>query len=157
MAIIVYTDGSCLKKGGIKCGYGIHFPNGELKDISKPFLHVPLTSQRAELYAIYKALDNITKNIDFDTIHIYSDSEYSIKSMTIWIKKWEKNNWKTVNGKDVANQDIIKKIYKIIQKYPNKINFTHVRAHTGNIDEYSIGNDKADKLATTGALKNIEK
>jgi ribonuclease HI len=153
--ITVYTDGSCLKSGGkIRCGYGIHFPNEELKDVGKPFLHDPLTNQRAELYAIYKALKKITENLEFDTISIYSDSEYSIKSMTVWIKNWKKNNWKTAGNKDVLNQDLIKKIDKILTEYPKKISFTHVRAHTGGTDEHSIGNDKADKLANTGALKN---
>ena len=92
--IIVYTDGSCMGKHKNMCGYGVHFPNAELKDLSKKFTHEPLTNQRAELYAIYKALKRIIKNLKFDSIHIYTDSEYSIKSLTIWIKNWKKNNWK---------------------------------------------------------------
>lgn len=153
--VVVYTDGSCIKKstGNPKCGYGIHFPNNELEDLSRKFTHEPLTNQRAELYAIYKALKKITKNIKFDTISVYTDSEYSIKSLTIWINTWKKNDWKTANKKKVMNQDLIKKIDKILQKYPNKINFTHVRSHTGRLDKHSIGNDIADKLATAGANK----
>ena len=152
--IIVYTDGSCMK--GNKCGYGIHFAGGEMKDLSRKFTHKPLTNQRAELYAIYKALKRITKHLQFDTIKVYSDSEYSIKSVTIWIKSWKKNNWKTANNKSVMNQDIIQKIDKILQKpeHIGKISFTHVRAHTGKTDIHSVGNDKADKLATSGAQKN---
>lgn len=150
--IIVYTDGSCSK--GIKCGYGIHYPNGELKDVGRPFTHEPLTNQRAELYAIYKALRTITKNLEFDTISLYSDSEYSINSVTKWIKAWKKNDWKTSDKRPVMNQDIIKQIDKILQKYPDRIKFTHVRAHTGKSDEHSVGNDKADKLANAGAQKN---
>jgi len=153
--ITVYTDGSCMKAHGtIKCGYGIHFPNGELKDVGKPFLKKPLTNQRSELYAIYKAIKKITENLQFDTISVYSDSEYSIKSLTVWIKNWKKNDWKTANNKDVLNQDLIKKIDKIMQKYPKQISFTHVRSHTGKTDQHSIGNDKADKLANAGALKS---
>jgi len=152
--VIVYTDGSCMKgSDGPKCGYGVHFPNKELKDLSRKFKHAPLTNQRAELYAIYKALKKITKNIKFDVIDIYSDSEYSIKSLTIWINTWKQNNWKTANKKEVLNQDLIKKIDEILQKYPNKIKFTHVRSHTGGLDKHSIGNDVADKLATAGANK----
>lgn len=153
--IIVYTDGSCMKgKTGPKCGYGIHFPNGEIKDISKPFTHAPLTNQRSELYAIYKALKKIKRRYIFKSIQIYSDSEYSIKSLTIWINSWKKNNWKTSNNKDVLNQDIIKKIDKMLQKYKGLIKFTHVKAHTGKQDPQSLGNEMADKLATSGAMKN---
>jgi ribonuclease HI len=152
--IIVYTDGSCIGNNKKKCGYGIYYPNKELDDVSRPFIHYPLTNQRAELYAIYKALKLITKYIKYDTINLYTDSEYSIKSLTIWIKDWKKNNWKNSKNKDVLNQDLIKKIDKILQKNKNKIFFTHVYSHTGKQDVHSLGNERADKLATTGAMKS---
>lgn len=151
--IIVYTDGSFMKtKEGQKCGYGVYFPNKEIKNISKKFTKVPLTNQRAELYAIYKAIGKVTKNFKFNRLEIYTDSEYSIKSLTEWIDSWKKNNWKTVGKKEVANQDIIKKIDKKLQKYKGKIVFTHVRSHTGKSDKHSLGNNEADKLATAGAM-----
>jgi ribonuclease HI len=150
MSIIIFTDGSCTSITD-KCGYGIHFPNNEYEDISKKFNILPKTSQRAELYAIYKAIkkiSNIDKKMD---IKIYSDSEYSIKSITIWIKKWKENNWKTANKKDVVNQDIIKKIDKLINNHEGKIEFTHVRSHTNKKDYESIHNSIADTLAKNGA------
>ena len=152
--IDVYTDGSCMnKKSGTKCGYGVYFPNGEIKNMSKPFRNSPLTNQRSELYAIYKALRVITKTFTFNTINLYSDSEYSIKSLTVWINGWKKNGWKTAGNKEVLNQDIIKKIDdKILSRYPNKIIFTHVSSHTGKQDKHSLGNEQADKLATSGAM-----
>jgi ribonuclease HI len=150
--IEVYTDGSYLKIGGVKkAGYGVHFPNGELPDIGKPFNHLPLTNQRAELYAIYKALKKITGLLQFDNIHVYSDSEYSIKSLTIWIKSWKKNGWKSSSGKPVENQDIITNIDVILKEHKGKIKFSHVRAHTGKTDPQSIGNQKADQLANIGS------
>jgi len=133
-----------------RCGYGIHFPNKEFEDVSRPFTHEPLTNQRAELYAIYKALKISTKK-KFDKIHIYSDSEYSIKSLTVWIDNWKKNDWRTANKKPVMNQDIIKEIDVYLQKYKKKIVFTHVYSHTGNTDIHSLGNAEADRLATSGA------
>jgi ribonuclease HI len=150
--IEVYTDGSCLKIGGKKkAGYGIHFPNNELPDSGKPFTHLPLTNQRAELYAIYKALKRITEKLEFDNIHVYSDSEYSIKSLTIWIKGWKKNGWKSSTGGPIANQDIITNIDKILEENKGKIKFSHVRAHTGKTDPQSMGNQKADELANIGS------
>lgn len=147
--ISVYTDGSCSKKGQKSiCGYGIVFPNKELNDISKPFTIEPLTNQRAELYAIYKAIKKVHQKCEFDELMIYSDSEYSIKSVTIWIKSWKKNGWKTANGKEVLNQDIIKKIDRYLEKYKGKIFFQHVKAHAGH--EH---NEKADQLAKKGAQK----
>jgi len=55
--IKVFTDWSYTKnKTSVKCGYGIYFPNNELANISKKFNKPPITNNRAELYAIYKAI-----------------------------------------------------------------------------------------------------
>lgn len=151
--LIVFTDGSCMKKSdGIKCGYGVYFPNGEIGDVSKKYTFGHPTNQRAELYAIYKAIKLATTETNFNTLHIYTDSNYSIQSLTLWIKAWKKNNWKTSKNQDVLNQDIIKKIDKYMTIHKNKILFYHVRSHTGNTDYNSVCNDYADKLATRGAL-----
>lgn len=142
--IKVFTDGS---KTPNRCGYGIHFIDLNIDDISKKFKKYPLTNQRAELYAIYKALKIITKKYNFKQIEIYTDSEYSIKSLTIWIKKWEKNDWKTAQNKPVLNVDIIKKINNIMSNNIGKIKFIHVKAHTNKDDYNSIHNAIADRLA----------
>lgn len=158
MDVIVFTDGSCikeLKKNICYAGYGVHFPNKELEDISRPFIIKPITNQRAELYAIYVALKKITKHLKFNNIIIYTDSIYSINSLTKWIDSWIKNKWRGSTNKPIKNLDLIKPIYKILKKYPDKIKFYHVRSHTGKLDFISIGNMKADKLATKGA--NISK
>ena len=127
--IKILTDGSFkkLKNKKILCGYGIYFPNGELENVARPFIHEPLTNQRVELYAILKALRNIEKNkVQFDTIMIYTDSEYSIKSVTEWYKSWEKNNWKNAKGQAVMNQDIIRPLIKILKSNSGKIKFQNV-------------------------------
>lgn len=156
MNIIVFTDGSSIRKRGKieAAGYGIYFPNKEFDDISEPFMIKPYTNQRSELYAIYMAIKIITESkINFDFIRIYTDSEYSIKSLTKWIFGWVKNGWKKSNNKPVMNTDILKELYKYIAKYKNKIIFVHVRSHTGKKDSLSIGNSKADELAVKGSLK----
>jgi ribonuclease HI len=154
MNFVIFTDGACKKKKGEinKAGYGVHFPNGEFKDISKKFEYGEPTNQRAELYAVYKGLKKIKNNSEFGYINVYTDSMYTINCMTKWIFAWKKNNWKSSQNKDVLNQDIIKKIDKILQAYPKKIFFHHVKAHTKKKDFYSKGNKIADELATNGAL-----
>ncbi|ATZ80838.1 hypothetical protein BMW23_0792 [Bodo saltans virus] len=153
--IIIFTDGACKKRKGEinKAGYGVHFPHNEFKDISKKFEYGEPTNQRAELYAVYKGLKKIVNNCKFNFINVYTDSMYTINSLTKWIFSWKQNNWKNVQNKDVLNQDIIKKIYKILQDNPKKIFFHHVRAHTNKTDFYSNGNKIADELATVGAYK----
>ena len=155
--IIVFTDGSCVGNGkkNAKAGIGVHFPCKEFDDVSEAFTQSPITNQRAELYSIYKALTIITENSEFNKIIIYSDSLYSIKCMTEWIKNWEKNDWKGSTKKSVLNQDIIKPINDILKRHENKIIFRHVKSHTGNDTIEAIFNDVVDKLACEGTLKNI--
>lgn len=150
MEIDIFTDGSLIrKKNDVYCGYGIYFPNGENDNISEKFDKGLITNNRAELYAIYKSLKickKILKEKEIKKINIYSDSEYSIKTLTIWYKNWIKN------GKDYKNKDIIDKIIKLINKL-NNVNFIHIKAHTGENDYYSLSNNQADELAKGGALK----
>jgi len=155
--IHIYTDGSLVKKDGkIYCGYGIYFPNGEYKSISRNFTHNPITNNRAELYAIHKSI--IISNIvnleriknsqeEITQINIYSDSEYSVKTFNIWLSKWKKTN------KPYLNSDIINEIDEQIQVSPFKVNIIHIRAHTGKTDIHSIANDVVDKLAKKGAFR----
>lgn len=151
--LIVFTDGSYRKKYNY-CGYGVHFPNKEWKSYGNTFNIKPLTNQRAELYAILSAFKRIKKIIESNPkikiVDIYSDSKYSINSLTIWFKKWIKNDWKNMKGEAVINQEIIKPILSMIsniQKSGIIVNFHHVHSHTGNKDYASVHNDIADKLA----------
>jgi len=153
--LVVFTDGSCTGNGKsyAKGGVGIHFPNGELEDISKVFTKDPITNQRTELYAIYYALVYIKKELEIKNLKILikTDSEYSINCLTKWYKGWENNNWKTKNDTDVCNKEIIQRILKYIKKY--NITFEHVLAHTNKTDFNSLANQQADLLATS-ATKN---
>jgi ribA/ribD-fused uncharacterized protein len=82
---------------------------------------------------------------------VKSDSDYSIKCVTLWHKTWEKNGWKTSKGEDVVNSDIIKDILQILSHRTNelsKTSFQHVYAHKGD-----IGNEGADKLALSASMR----
>lgn len=156
--IDIYTDGSLKKtKNGTICGYGIYFPNKELKNVAAPFNDGKLTNNRAELHAIRQAILRVIKKFTFDVINIYTDSEYSQKSLTVWIKNWKKNNWYTSKNQPVENQDIIRDIDKYLERYRGKINIQWVRAHTGNVDIHSINNSEADRLANKGSDKYKQK
>ena len=155
--IDIFTDGSYVKKGGKEyCGYGIYFKNNEYKPISRPFKHQPITNNRAELYAILKALiicniinENSKKNNKplIKEVNIYSDSRYCVKTFNDWLPKWKKTK------KEYLNADIINQIDECLQNCNFKINFIHIFAHTNNKDENSIGNSIADTLAKKGAFK----
>ncbi len=156
--LIAFTDGSFKKikkerKILSLAGIGIHYPQGQIEDIGLPFGIKPITNQRAELYAIFLAIKQLSKFYDENkVIKIYSDSEYSIKCVTQWIKTWKRNGWKTSKNEPVKNLDIIKPIDSMCQQYT--VSFEHIRSHTNKQDKLSLANEKADKLAVFGRNKN---
>lgn len=152
--IIVYTDGSCSMNGKIGAigGIGIHFPDRELKDVSKIYVG-HCTNQRTELYAILQALKyiNVKLRLSKYCVFIKTDSMYCINCITKWTKGWINNGWITKDGKPVANKELIENIYKYYSRY--KIILEHVSAHTNGDDVDSIGNEIADALATRATKK----
>ena len=103
-----------------------------------------VTNNRAELMAILNAIRDHTA--EGQRLNIYSDSQYSIKSLTIWSMKWKKNGWITSNNKPVENTDLIKSILSLIEQSNKCITFHHVKAHNGN-----HFNEMADSLAKQAA------
>ena len=132
----IYTDGSCLGNPG-PGGWAviIKFDNGAIKDLSGSEVHT--TNNRMELTAAIKAITSFKKKTE---INIYTDSKYLKAGITIWIKKWKINKWKTSNKKDVKNSDLWKLLESIIEDH--KIQWFWVKGHNEN-----IFNEKADILA----------
>lgn len=144
---IIYTDGACKNNGSAnaKSGIGIHFSltnKIKINDISEKLITDKHTNNKAELTAILKSLELCDKYNINEKIVIYTDSDYSIKCITLWYKEWVLQN----KTKDRKNIDILHKINHYYQKYD--IIFNHIRSHTGLTDIHSKGNEIADRLAT---------
>lgn len=130
---VIYTDGSS-KQGYAGWAYIVVEGDKIIKERAEA-LPYPSTNNEAELTAILMALKE-NPNI----LTIYSDSQYCIKSITDWSKVWQKNGWKTSQGKPVQNQEYIKEILSLVT--PNH-QFIHVYGHTGN-----VYNERCDQLAS---------
>lgn len=152
MLLTIYTDGACTNNGkrSSKAGIGVLYPEKLAESWGEPLpTESSQTNQTAELTAIYEGLKRgavIMGNPLDLTVHIYTDSEYSINCLTKWVSGWKRNNWKTSTGKPVIHREIIEKILDELKHYSGHI-FTHVKAHTGGDDEQSIFNAKVDQLA----------
>ena len=155
--IIVFTDGSCTGNGKktAKAGYGIYYPCSEFANVSEPFKLGPITNQRAELYAILKALETLDKS-QFKMAYIYTDSLYSLKCLTVWNEKWQQNNWVGANKQPIKNCDILKPAIELMNKHTKKIKMIHINSHVKEEEKKleHIFNDRADELATKGTAKN---
>lgn len=143
---IIYTDGACPHNGSKKARMGIGVYFSKKNKISIPSVSSSLmidkpTNNRAELSAIEKALRLCKENNISDKIIIYTDSEYSIKSITLWYPDWLMKN----KLKDKKNVDLLEMIHLLYSEMDVKLN--HIRSHTGLTDEHSKGNEMADRLA----------
>ncbi|MDD3773002.1 MAG: ribonuclease HI [Weeksellaceae bacterium] len=138
MAIIAYTDGSCLGNPG-SGGFASILLDTERKikkEISGGFRLT--TNNRMELLAVIVALENL-KQIPTE-ITIYSDSKYVCDAVEKkWVFNWEKKGFK---GK--KNEDLWRKF--LIQYRKHKVSFQWVKGHAGN-----KLNERADELAVAAA------
>ena len=156
-AFHLFTDGACSDNGkkNAKGGYGVHVYNESSLDVSLPLLQTEQqTNNRAELRGIQAALDLIDQHGSrwsqaYPDIYIWSDSQYSIDSLTKWSKGWRSNGWKKRDGNQIQNLDLIKPLFERLQRMP-RVSLHHVRGHQDSRrHEFPFdGNAKADKLAT---------
>ena len=151
---VVYTDGACRNNGKSNSlsSIGIYFSNRNLKkidnvsEIVKGHNH---TNNIAELTAINKSLRIIKENDIKLPIQLYTDSQYSIKTLTKWFPNWSEKDKKTKK-----NIPLITDTYNLVCDVKPELKY--VKAHTGNGDEHSLGNAIADQLAND-ALDKFDK
>ena len=142
MKYVIYTDGACSGNPG-PGGWGAVILDEEKNKTSLSGKEKATTNNRMELMAPIMALRKIKKPSE---IIIYTDSTYLKNGITIWIKRWEKNGWKSTNKKPVKNKDLWIMLNELSRE--QIIDWKWVKAHAGN--KY---NEMADSLATE-AIRN---
>lgn len=109
-----YTGSSCMNTESLntKAAICICF-NEDYTDTITELLDDSLsTNQKAELYAIYRAVLCITNEIN---VNIISKSEYAVKSINVWSNKWRQNNWKNIPSGTSDNKSIVRSIIEVIE------------------------------------------
>lgn len=135
--VTIYTDGASSpntthKKGG----WGAYLICGSIKKkLSGTVKNT--TNQRMELQACIEALKIVKQS---RPVILYSDSKYVINGITNWVYNWRLHNWKTIEGKEVVNQDLWKELFILAKS--RTVDWRWVKGHSGN-----KGNDIADQLA----------
>ena len=132
----IYTDGACLGNPGPGgWAFVIKYNAKKIEKFSGSVKYT--TNNKMELTAAIKAIKFFKKKM---IINIYTDSKYLKDGITIWIKKWKLNGWKTSNKKKVKNSDLWKLLEKGIKDH--QIHWIWIKGHNQN-----ILNEKADMLA----------
>jgi len=137
----IYTDGACSGNPGPGGWAAIIIVNNEVKNMFFGS-EKNTTNNQMELMAPIKAIQKFKKKSE---ISIFTDSTYVRDGITTWIKKWEKNGWKTASKKSVKNKDLWKKLKNLSSKH--SIKWIWVKGHSQ--DKY---NNLVDELAQ-GAIK----
>ncbi len=137
----IYTDGACSGNPGPGGWAAIIIVNNEIKDMFSGN-EKNTTNNQMELMAPIKAIQKFKKKSE---ISIFTDSNYVRDGITTWIKKWEKNGWKTASKKPVKNKDLWKKLKNLSSKH--SVKWIWVKGHSQ--DKY---NNLVDELAQ-GAIK----
>jgi len=138
----IYTDGACSGNPGPGGWAVIILVNNEIKEMFFGS-EKNTTNNQMELLAPIKAIQKFKKKSE---ISIFTDSTYVRDGITIWIKQWEQNGWKTASKKPVKNKELWKKLKNLSSKH--SIKWIWVKGHAQ--DKY---NNLVDELAK-GAIKN---
>ena len=138
---LVYCDGACTGNPG-PGGWGAIWvqPTGEVLELGAG--DPDTTNNRMEMMAAIRALESIALT-QGDTI-VFTDSTYLIRGITQWVWGWRQRDWKTAEGKAVANQDLWERLIVVTaRRRPHgQIDWRYVRGHTG-----VPGNERVDAIA----------
>ena len=146
MNIEIYTDGSSMHNGKPDCvgGWSACYVMGKKKYIRYGHLPAPSSNNRGEIYGVLYTIMTFVNKPDWK-LHIYSDSQYVVKSINEWRHKWKKKNY---DG--VMNADLVLPMFDAWDKHGNA-EISWVKGHMGN-----AGNELADEFAGCG-MRNIDR
>lgn len=140
---IIYTDGGYRPKFGVGAWGYLIINTANNKAIGRSEAILKTTNNRMEMSAVVEALSSFQKPM---RVHLISDSQYTIKSCSIWMKKWKAEGWAKKDG-ELKNVDILKKLDQLLSIH--KVTFEWVKGHSGN-----KGNDYVDTILNR-AMNNL--
>ena len=133
--VVIYTDGACSGNPG-PGGWAAVLLFGKNEKIICGN-NSDTTNNRMELTAVIEAL-KLLRVVYY--IDLYTDSVYVKDGITLWIKKWKLNGWKTASKMPVKNLELWLELDNLANFH--KVTWYWVKAHAGN-----LYNQKADMLA----------
>ena len=150
--VVIYTDGGCEPNPG-KAGSGVAvYKDNELSELWYGLYNSYGTNNSAELNALHQALLLAEENLAAGkSVHIRSDSQYSINCITNWAYGWKTKGWKRKTAGDIKNLEIIQASHALYDELKEKLVISHVAAHIG-----IEGNELADRMSIYAIDKKDE-
>lgn len=87
------------------------------------------TNQQAELFAVLAVLRAVPKD---RPLLICTDSQYTLKTCTLWIPAWKSRGWRRSDFGPVANLDLVKELDRALNDREAPVEFQWVRGHAGD-------------------------
>lgn len=144
--LVIYTDGACSPNPG-PGGWGavIIKDDSILSELSG--WAQSSTNNRMELTGAVEALKSLQER---SRIKLYTDSIYLKNGITDWVNKWQINNWRTADRKEVKNADLWRQL--LIQIGRHEVQWHWVKGHSS--DRFNV---RADELAVAARKGGGEK
>lgn len=143
-SVELFTDGSW--KGKLNAGGWtsllVCWPHWKLVTSSEQ----DTTISRMELTGVIHGLEELTEPCN---VKVIADSKLVVNTINGWIYGWKKNNWTTKGGTPVANLDLVKRLYQLMQVH--NVRAEWVKAHTFRKDYKSSANRICDYYAQKSA------
>ncbi len=141
--LFAYTDGACSGNPG-PGGWGVLLLaiRGD-RVVRERTLHggeALTTNNRMELMAAISALEALDRAAE---ITVITDSTYVRNGVSVWMKGWKSNGWRTAARKPVKNVDLWQRLDDAQARH--QVEWQWVKGHDGHGE-----NERADELARLG-------
>ena len=142
LAIVVYTDGSCLGNPG-PGGWAWAVPDGPFASGADP----QTTNQRMEITAVLEALRALQADAGDAGVDVVSDSTYVVNCFRDrWWEGWQRRGWRNSAGQAGRQPGPVGAAARAGPRPGRPVRFQWVKGHSG--DRW---NDVVDQLATAAA------
>jgi len=136
----IFTDGACSGNPGPGGWAAVLRWNGHERELKGGAGDT--TNNRMELTAAIMALEALKRP---SRVRLHTDSRYLKDGISVWIKRWKANGWRTSDKKPVKNGDLWRRLEAALE--PHEVSWLWVRGHAGH-----SGNERADALARAGMV-----
>ena len=135
----LYCDGACLGNPGPGgWGYLLRLGKNEKEGSGA---EADTTNNRMELMAAIRGLEALTKPC---VVTMFSDSQYVVKGIQIWLTGWKKNGWRKADRQPVLNLELWQALDAQLQRH--QVEARWVKGHAGHAE-----NERVDALANQAA------
>ncbi len=143
--VIIYTDGASRGNPGPGAWAAVLISGKKRREISGAVRMT--TNNRMEIQAALEAL-SVLKNQEI-SVKLHSDSRLLVDTFEKgWIHAWVRNGWRKKDKSPVLNDDLLKPLYELVNKF--NVKFVWVKGHAG-IEE----NERCDALVNEALDKGI--